>query len=91
MERLADHLPAESCPEVFADLPVVFDASWQDYEESGWVVVFKFFDELMVCEGGYSVMAESNEFHFEPQGITEEDLEEIKAEWSKKEVNGLAL
>lgn len=84
MERLADHLPPEFCPSVFADLPVVFEDSWQDYEECGWVVVFKFFDELMVCEGGYSVMAESNEFHFDPHRITEEDLEEIKREWSER-------
>jgi hypothetical protein len=82
MDRLADCLPPESCPEVFADLPVVFDAAWQDYEECGWVVVFKFFDELMVCEGGYSVMAESNEFRFEPHGITEEDLTRIQEEWA---------
>lgn len=61
---LADHL--EDCPAEFKELPVVFSAGWVGYEECGWIVVFDFLGELMVCEGGYSVMAENNEFFFDP-------------------------
>jgi hypothetical protein len=84
MSRLADHIP--DCPEVFADLEVVYESSWQDYEESGWVVVFRFFDELHVVYGGYSVMSEDHTFQFDPYVITEDGLATIRAEWAKHEV-----
>ena len=62
MELLKDYI--EDCPEDFENLEVIYYASWQGYEESDKIIVFKFFDEIMMLNDGYCVMAESNEFIF---------------------------
>jgi hypothetical protein len=33
----------------------VFHASWQDYEENGWIFIFEKGDEYFYIEGGYCV------------------------------------
>ena len=81
MEILKDYI--EDCPEVFENLEVIYYASWQGYEESGKIVVFKFFDEIMMLNDGYCVMAENNEFVFDPQSITYEYLLELKEDWAE--------
>lgn len=71
----------ESCPEEFFDCEVIYDNDWSDYEESGWVIVFKFFDELMVWDYEYSVMSSDNNVYFDPRPITEEGLLDLKNYW----------
>lgn len=80
MQKLKDsHIP--DCPVVFKELEVLYENSWQTYEECGWIVIFKFFDEIMVEEGGYSVMAESNEYKFDPRSIDMYHFGELMRLW----------
>lgn len=74
----------KNCPEGFEQLEVVYENSWSDWEEYGAVVVFDFFGELFVLEHGYCVMAENNDFYFDPQPIDSDELEILKKEWDKK-------
>jgi len=78
--RLGDQLA--NCPEGFEELPVLFVASWSEWEEDGWVVVFDFLGELMVCEYQYSVMAEDNCFHFDPRPLQAWEIPELREEWA---------
>lgn len=74
----------DDCPSGFENLEVVYENSWSDYEEYGAIVVFDFFGELFSLEHGYSVMDQKhNDFRFDPESITLEELETIKKEWDE--------
>jgi hypothetical protein len=84
MAKLNDVIDPIYVPEEFQDLEVVYDCDWSSWEENGWIVVFKFFDELMCWEYEYCVMSDDNTIYFDPYPITEEELEKKKDEWAKK-------
>lgn len=86
MITLGDIDQSEHCPKVFHECEVIYDNDWTTYEESGWVVVFRFFDEFMIWEGGYCVMSEDNTIYFDPEAINEDQLEQLKEDW--KEIEG---
>lgn len=67
--------------EDFSDCEIIYSNDWADYEECGWLIVFKFFDELMVWEYQYSVMSSDNTVYFDPYPITEEELTVLKKAW----------
>lgn len=73
----------EKCPPDFAQLPVVYENSWSDYEEGGWVIVFDFLGELFVIEGGYCVMVQDNTFDFNPDPLLDWEFEQLKQEWEE--------
>lgn len=78
----------ENCPSGFENLPVVYENDWCDHEESGWVVAFDFLGELFVLEGGHCVMGAGDEFCFDPEPITRDGLEALKAVWESIEQTG---
>lgn len=81
MILLKDCIPDDKCPVVFENLPVKFHASWQDYEENAWVVIFDLEGDLFVENYRYSVMAEDNTYNFDPQFITFDDAADLVNDW----------
>ena len=75
------HIP--DCPDVFKDLEVLYENSWASYEDCGWIVIFKFFDEIMVEEYQYSPEAEDNSYKFDPRPVTKKEAAELQEEWDK--------
>ena len=76
---LKDAIP--DCPEVFHDLEVLYENSWASYEDNAWIVIFKFFDEIMVEEYQYSPEAEDNSYKFDPRPIDMYHFGELMRLW----------
>ena len=64
----------EFFPEEFWECEVLYADSWSDYEEWGFLIIFKFFDEIMCCDYQYCVFSEDNTFVFDPIAITEDEM-----------------
>lgn len=84
---LKDFIPDSKCPIVFDNLPVKFYASWQDWEECAWTVIFDLHGDLFVENYRYSVMAEDNTYNFDPQFITFDDVMDLVKDWREEESN----
>lgn len=78
--RLGDIRDIET-PEEFHDCEVLYENGWSDYEEYGWIIFFKFFDEIMKWEYNYSVFAESYVIPFDPYEVSEETMKSTINVW----------
>lgn len=81
MKKLKDIRPDE-CPEEFGDCEVLYENSWSDYEECGWIVIFKFFEEMFAWEYTYSVMAADNSVYFDPHKISLSEYSYLVHRWN---------
>ena len=69
------------CPDEFKELEVLYENSWVSYDECGWIVIFKFFNEIMVEEYQFSVMEVDNTYKFNPTSIDPDYLNELIMQW----------
>lgn len=83
--KLKDVDNNDVCPEEFLDCDVIYYNDWSDYEEHGWIVIFKFFDEIFVWEYQYSVFAEDNSVIFDPYTVCVVSMVDIIKKWDEKE------
>lgn len=70
----------ENCPEDFKQCQVVYESGWSDYEEAAWIIIFNFCEDLYSISYYDNVMS-TDDFIFDPEQITYEELKEIKKEW----------
>lgn len=89
--KLKECIPDNECPKVFEDLPVLFYGAWQDYEESGWQIIFGLEEQLYIEEYRYCVMADSNEYKFDPAEITLEQAKEYASWWRDNPDNDIII
>ena len=65
----------------------IFQASWNSWEEGGWVVIFEKNKKLFAVEGGHCVMAKDNSTIWDRDSyeITQEEALRIMLEWEDEE------
>lgn len=65
-----------------------FKASWQTWEEHGWIFIFEKDNQYYYIEGGYSVMSDNDylpSFRKDLFELNEEQAFEKAKEWEDKE------
>jgi hypothetical protein len=82
--KIKDYYQSEHCPEEFLECDVLYQNYWSDYEENGWIIIFKFFDEIMVWNYESCVFAEDNSVVFDPYPISEFKMQLLQKDWDKK-------
>ena len=68
-----------------AGYELVFEGSWSDYEESGWIAIFEKSGNYYVESGGYCVISDDNQDRWQPQQFTVDEVIEIMLDWEKFE------